>query len=72
MDGKFCESSLTTTHIAEAIWRHYPVDDKTRVEARVSELLDLVGISPDRKTQYPHQFSGGMRQRVMIARNNFV
>lgn len=53
--------------IAEAIWRHYPVDDKTTVEARVSELLDLVGISPDRKTQYPHQFSGGMRQRVMIA-----
>lgn len=53
--------------IAEAIWQHYPVSDRNHVEARVSELLDMVGISPGRKTQYPHQFSGGMRQRVMIA-----
>ena len=53
--------------IAEAIWQHYPVTDKAQVEDRVSELLDLVGIGPDRKSQYPHQFSGGMRQRVMIA-----
>jgi len=53
--------------IAEAIRQHYPVTDKATVEARVSELLDLVGITPSRKTQYPHQFSGGMRQRAMIA-----
>jgi len=53
--------------IAEAIWQHYPVSDKAQVENRVSELLDLVGIDPGRKTDYPHQFSGGMRQRVMIA-----
>jgi peptide/nickel transport system ATP-binding protein len=53
--------------IAEAIWQHYPVSDKAQVEARVSELLELVGIDPGRKTDYPHQFSGGMRQRVMIA-----
>ena len=53
--------------IAEAIWQHYPVTHKSEVEARVSELLDLVGIDPNRKNQYPHQFSGGMRQRVMIA-----
>jgi peptide/nickel transport system ATP-binding protein len=53
--------------IAEAIWQHYPVSDKGQVEARVSELLELVGIDPGRKTDYPHQFSGGMRQRVMIA-----
>ncbi len=53
--------------IAEAIWQHYPVSDKAQVEARVSELLDLVGIDPNRRRHYPHQFSGGMRQRVMIA-----
>jgi peptide/nickel transport system ATP-binding protein len=53
--------------IGEAIRQHYQVTDKATVDARVSELLDLVGITPGRKTQYPHQFSGGMRQRVMIA-----
>jgi peptide/nickel transport system ATP-binding protein len=53
--------------IGEAIRQHYPVTDKATIDARVSELLDLVGILPSRKAQYPHQFSGGMRQRVMIA-----
>ena len=34
---------------------------------RVGELFELVGINPSRRRDYPHQFSGGMRQRVMIA-----
>jgi peptide/nickel transport system ATP-binding protein len=34
---------------------------------RVGELLDLVGIGANRRDQYPHQYSGGMRQRAMIA-----
>ena len=41
---------------------------KTDRTARISELLDLVGLSPDLKDQYPHELSGGMRQRVSIAR----
>jgi len=34
---------------------------------RVRELFDLVGINPDRAREYPHEFSGGMKQRVIIA-----
>ena len=43
--------------------------DHARARARAAELLQMVGI-PDaarRLTEYPHQFSGGMRQRMMIA-----
>jgi peptide/nickel transport system ATP-binding protein len=42
---------------------------KSRAEARnrSSELFDMVGLNPARLDEYPHQFSGGMRQRVAIA-----
>ncbi|MEY2453430.1 MAG: glutathione transport system ATP-binding protein [Acidimicrobiaceae bacterium] len=54
--------------IAEAITTHHD-RSKSEVRERVVELLDLVGIpSPkERADQYPHEFSGGMRQRAMIA-----
>ncbi|GAB4578202.1 MAG: dipeptide/oligopeptide/nickel ABC transporter permease/ATP-binding protein [Anaerolineales bacterium] len=53
--------------IAEAIRQHLDITEKEKLEARVGELLELVGISPDRAHHYPHQYSGGMRQRAMIA-----
>lgn len=40
---------------------------KSEIEARTDEVLEMVGIMPERKNDYPHQFSGGMKQRVVIA-----
>ena len=67
-------SSLTPvytvgTQIVEALTVHNPTMSKQAKEARAVELLGLVGIpSPkDRLKAFPHEFSGGMRQRVMIA-----
>jgi oligopeptide transport system ATP-binding protein len=54
--------------IGEALELHLGMDKK-QSRARTVELLELVGIpsAKDRLDNYPHQFSGGMRQRVMIA-----
>jgi peptide/nickel transport system ATP-binding protein len=52
--------------IREAILLH-GVMDREHADERVVELLDMVGIAKSRKDQYPHQYSGGMRQRAMIA-----
>ncbi len=41
--------------------------NKAKASKRVDDLLEMVGIGRNRKSQYPHQFSGGMRQRAMIA-----
>lgn len=53
--------------IAEAIETHHTSLDHAEVQKRVDEVLKLVGIAPTRKHEYPHQFSGGMKQRVVIA-----
>jgi osmoprotectant transport system ATP-binding protein len=43
--------------------------DKAKTKARVNELLDLVGLEPDKQgKRYPHELSGGQRQRVGVAR----
>jgi len=53
--------------IAEAIILHSDKLSKDDIEKRVEESLSMVGILPSRKIDYPHQFSGGMKQRVVIA-----
>ena len=55
--------------IAEAIRVHNPEVGKQAMRERCIELLDLVGIPnpTDRVDQFPHEYSGGMRQRAMIA-----
>lgn len=52
---------------AETIKIHNPELDKAEVGRRVEATLAMVGILPSRKVEYPHQFSGGMKQRVIIA-----
>jgi oligopeptide/dipeptide ABC transporter ATP-binding protein len=53
--------------IAEAIRQHMPLTPPAVIEDRVVQLLDLVGITAEHKNHFPHQYSGGMRQRAMIA-----
>ncbi len=52
--------------IAEVIELHKTLDKK-QIESKVNEMLELVGIPAKRKKEFPHQFSGGMKQRVIIA-----
>ncbi|MGH8882752.1 MAG: ABC transporter ATP-binding protein, partial [Stackebrandtia sp.] len=53
--------------LTDAMIAHQSDMSGTRRRSRAKELLDMVGISADRMSSYPHELSGGMRQRVMIA-----
>jgi oligopeptide/dipeptide ABC transporter ATP-binding protein len=53
--------------IAEAVRLHTPRTSKSEARRRSGELLERVGIGRDRAKEYPHTYSGGMRQRAMIA-----
>jgi len=57
------------SQLGEAIKTHYPNEKDSVVKEKVVRLLDMVGVpNPEaRYSQYPHEFSGGMRQRAMIA-----
>ena len=54
-------------HGLEVLASHYPKISKQSAKQRVAEALKAVRIDTSRATQYPHEFSGGMRQRVAIA-----
>ena len=52
--------------IAEVLRLHFNINRK-EAELRSAQILEMVGIPGERRNEYPHQFSGGMKQRVVIA-----
>lgn len=53
--------------IAEVVRLHSDSNNSAEHEKRAKEMLEIVGIPSERYFEYPHQFSGGMKQRVVIA-----
>ncbi len=54
-------------HLTETIHTHEPETSASAARARAEELVERLGIRRERLNEYPHQMSGGMRQRVMIS-----
>ncbi len=54
-------------HLTETIQTHEPETSDKAAQARAEELVEKLGIRRERLSDYPHQMSGGMRQRVMIS-----
>jgi peptide/nickel transport system ATP-binding protein/oligopeptide transport system ATP-binding protein len=54
--------------LGEPLFLHHLVGNEAQRRARVGELLELVGLRPEHARRYPHEFSGGQRQRLAIAR----
>jgi peptide/nickel transport system ATP-binding protein len=55
------------SQLTDVLKAHLPGMGRAERRTRAAELLDMVGITADRLGSYPHELSGGMRQRVMIA-----
>lgn len=53
--------------IVEAIRTHDSHISKKEAKQRIAKLFEMVGLEPERARNYPHEYSGGMRQRAMIA-----
>jgi peptide/nickel transport system ATP-binding protein len=53
-------------HFTQLIRTHEPATDKREARKRTERVMQSLGILPERMNDYPHQFSGGMRQRIMI------
>ncbi len=54
--------------LQEAIKLHYPTLTQSEVNEKIDNLMAEVGFNPDSKSKYPHEFSGGQRQRLGIAK----
>lgn len=54
-------------HLTETIQTHEPEKSEEEARTRAEELVERLGIRRERLADYPHQMSGGMRQRVMIS-----
>ncbi|HYD06723.1 MAG TPA: ABC transporter ATP-binding protein [Reyranella sp.] len=54
--------------LGEPLFLHGLARDEAARRTRIGELLELVGLRPDHARRYPHEFSGGQRQRLAIAR----
>ncbi len=53
--------------IGEVVKLHNPHYSNEQIIDRVESMFKMVGLPPERRTEYPHQFSGGMKQRIVIA-----
>jgi oligopeptide/dipeptide ABC transporter ATP-binding protein len=59
---------MTVGNIVGEALKVHNIVSPDKLDARIEELLDRVGLSPSYRTRYPHEFSGGQRQRIGIAR----
>lgn len=59
---------MTVREILEEPMMIHAMGDSPKRNKKITELMDLVGLSPLLKNRYPHEFSGGQRQRIGIAR----
>ncbi|MCC2677696.1 MAG: oligopeptide transporter, ATP-binding protein [Pseudobdellovibrio sp.] len=62
------DSRMTVGQIVEQPFKIHGILEKNEREARVKQLLELVGLKASHVNRYPHEFSGGQRQRISIAR----